>query len=753
MAENNDIGTMFVEIRADNKKIKSDIKRLEKQVANDTEKAGKKAGSMFTKGFATTLGILYSLKKAFSIATEAKNVARDAVETRSKFDTVFESIKKGANRMADNFAKSFGLAGTTARELLGSTGDLLVGFQFTEKQAIDLSMQVNSLAQDLASFTNYSGGAKGASEALTKALLGETESAKSLGIVIQQGTKEFKAKVEAVKEEMGMTTQQAKAIVILKEAYKQSGKAVGDYARTKDSLANAERRANEELKASLEIVGKKLTPIFAYGTTIVANFLRAFTESDMDKAIRRLNELGLKADDLNKIINAKTVRENLSEIKDLTDEIHLTGSKGFDFGNVEVRFERLKELYQTLKSFGKTNYTEFLERARKEMAYMRDDTVSLDDKQERLRGTTEHLRDLYKLYAKQQAKGTSTDSTEKLIAFYEDLSAQQEKIISKYVKINQLKKENEKIKNPDANSGDNKGDTGGDLADEIKSTDDSLNGLQAQYDELDKKIKSTSPDSPLLDGMIQKLVTLQKQIDETTAKLDTMKARAQIKLEPKLDVSGLPAMPTENQTTTLQQDQEARDIQQEMDDFDTSVSGTMDVSVDKAGEMGNILSDSATIFSKIMSDAFDMSLSEWEKMRKAMAGLVSVASGDVTGFVDIFQAITAHSGGSFKDGRKIASFSGGVSGFVVPPGFPKDSYPIMVESGEKLDVTPANSVGNTEKMLAQVNTSIQAMNKTLMYKNMSPVVVNTFDADSITEGVIKPSENKLTAQGVKLDEY
>ena len=171
-------------------------------------------------------------------ANSLKNAASDAVEARSKFSAVFSSIGSESETAADKLAKSFGLSGTNARMLLGDTGDLLSGFGFTQKASLDLSTQVNSLAVDLASFTNFSGGAKGASDALTKALLGERESLKSLGIAILE--KDVKTKVSQMVAEGHRfeSLRQAKAVATLALATEQSKNAIGDFARTSGDLAN-----------------------------------------------------------------------------------------------------------------------------------------------------------------------------------------------------------------------------------------------------------------------------------------------------------------------------------------------------------------------------------------------------------------------------------------------------------------------------------------------------------------------------------
>jgi hypothetical protein len=189
------------------------------------------------------------------------NAASDATETASKFNQVFDTVEGKANKVADEFSKSFGVAGSTARQMIGDTGDLLVGFGFTGDAALKMAKDVNELASDLASFQNFSGGAKGASIALTKALLGETESAKSLGIVIRQTTPEFRKNVETIQRAQGVTLLQAKSIEILRIATSQSRKAVGDVNRTWADYANVQRRSDEATKNLSESFGRLLIPL------------------------------------------------------------------------------------------------------------------------------------------------------------------------------------------------------------------------------------------------------------------------------------------------------------------------------------------------------------------------------------------------------------------------------------------------------------------------------------------------------------
>ena len=195
-----------------------------------------------------------------AMGAAAVKFGSDLEETDAKFRTVFSSIEDQAVKTADALANSFGLSELASKQLLSSTGDLLVGFGFTEASALQLSEQVNRLAIDLASFSNFEGGATGASQALTKALLGETESAKALGIVIRQNTTDYKDRTKEIMASQGVSEIQAKAINNLEIATKQSSKAIGDFNRTSESFANQLRMAKQELIDIASGFGQILIP-------------------------------------------------------------------------------------------------------------------------------------------------------------------------------------------------------------------------------------------------------------------------------------------------------------------------------------------------------------------------------------------------------------------------------------------------------------------------------------------------------------
>ena len=207
-------------------------------------------------------------QRIFQLGKALNQAASNAEETQNKFTVVFRGINKEAQATADALAKNFGLSSRASQQLLSDTGDLLTGFGFSRQEALKLSNQVQMLAVDLASFTNYSGGAEGASRALTSGLLGEREAMKALGIAIDEDD----IKLEALNRGLDPKnlTRQEQAAITLAIAMKQSGNAIGDFARSNLSFANQARIAQantENLKVSL---GKGLLP-FVNAVTVAFN--------------------------------------------------------------------------------------------------------------------------------------------------------------------------------------------------------------------------------------------------------------------------------------------------------------------------------------------------------------------------------------------------------------------------------------------------------------------------------------------------
>lgn len=191
---------------------------------------------------------------------ESVKLASDAEETQQAFNVTFSSIRDEAELTATALAKNFNLAGEEAKRLLFNTGDLLTGFGFAQREALGLSNRVQELAADLVSMRNIEGGVNRASRALTSAILGEREAAKTLGIVISETAIQSRLAAQGKKNLTGNALLQAKAEITLAMAYEQSKNAIGDAARSADSYANQQRRLANNVKDFKVALGAELLP-------------------------------------------------------------------------------------------------------------------------------------------------------------------------------------------------------------------------------------------------------------------------------------------------------------------------------------------------------------------------------------------------------------------------------------------------------------------------------------------------------------
>lgn len=264
------LSNINIKIGANLDSFRTSMQKIERQM----QKTGAKLQSIGTK---MSIGITVPI---LAIGTASLKAASDAEETFSKFDTVFRDVAKSANDSFETLRNEYGLSSRAAKQLLGDTGDLLTGFGFSQEAALDLSTEVNKLAVDLASFTNYAGGAEGASEALTKALLGERESVKALGIAILEEDVNKQMAINTAKGLTFETERQAKAQATLDLAIQQSTNAIGDYARTSESFANQSRLLRARLEDLSQELGKVLLPLATKIVTKLKNVAEAFSSLD-----------------------------------------------------------------------------------------------------------------------------------------------------------------------------------------------------------------------------------------------------------------------------------------------------------------------------------------------------------------------------------------------------------------------------------------------------------------------------------------
>lgn len=231
---------------------------LKKVSAPQLDALGKKfqnVGSKMTSaGRTMSTDVTPALTAGFGLAIKE---ASDFEENLNKVDVTFGTSSKAVKQWADSATKNFGLSKNAALEMTSQFGDMGTSMGLSQKNASQMSMSLAGLAGDLASFKNI--GVDEAMTALNGVFTGETESLKTLGIVMTEtNLKQFADDCGLVYEEM---TQAEKVQLRYNYVMAQTKNAQGDYARTSDGTANSIRTLTQSLSNLAIAFGELVLPI------------------------------------------------------------------------------------------------------------------------------------------------------------------------------------------------------------------------------------------------------------------------------------------------------------------------------------------------------------------------------------------------------------------------------------------------------------------------------------------------------------
>lgn len=178
-------------------------------------------------------------------------------------------------------------------------------------------------------------------------------------------------------------------------------------------------------------------------------------------------------------------------------------------------------------------------------------------------------------------------------------------------------------------------------------------------------------------------------------------------------------------------------------------------------EQREYLLSSASQFSDAMANAFDKSgkgflswintaLQAALQISKILDSGKGASAGGILGMltsvIPFFKF--AHTGGDFVGtGSGVMRMAGGGS-FVVPSGFPNDSFPLMVESGERVSVTSTNRMGQESQYLKQLIDRVDTLNAyTISNANKSNNGNIRLDAEIKNESIYLSNKKALRQYG------
>lgn len=229
------------------------------------------------------VGITLSVAGIKSAIDGCVEVASSIEEMQNKFDVVFGDMRNEVDKWAQEYSDAIGRNKNDIKTYLADQQNLLVGFGMTRQAGAEMAEQMTSLALDLASFGNMDETAS--VNAMTKAVMGESEAAKTLGAVLNDSTRAQAMATLGLKGTYDKLDQLTKMQVNYQAILQQSPDAIGDCQRSLDSYESTKKRYIAKLKEIKTIVGQFFLPTYqkilgigTKGLTMIRDWLQKLTD-------------------------------------------------------------------------------------------------------------------------------------------------------------------------------------------------------------------------------------------------------------------------------------------------------------------------------------------------------------------------------------------------------------------------------------------------------------------------------------------
>jgi hypothetical protein len=246
-------------------------------VGDAAEKTGRK-GEMLKKGLAVGAAAVAAAGAAAAVAgVKLFNHASALEAMGNKAKTVFGDQIGVVDKWAKANAGAMGLSSREAVGLAASFGDLLIPMGFTREAAAKMSTDVVGLSGALSQWSGGQTSAADAADILAKAMLGETDGLKSLGIAISAADIDAQLLKNGTNNLTGAQLAQAKATATQELIFAKSTDAQAAFKEGGNKLLSAQNSLRAKMKEVYDEAAVRLIPVFtAVATFVVDKMVPAF---------------------------------------------------------------------------------------------------------------------------------------------------------------------------------------------------------------------------------------------------------------------------------------------------------------------------------------------------------------------------------------------------------------------------------------------------------------------------------------------
>ncbi len=260
------IGTVFLTLAAD-------PSQFNRQIHQSAAGAGNSFSNAFRSAF-QAIGVAAILNGLRSITTESINLASDLVEVQNVVDTAFGEMAYKAEEFAKICVEQFGISELSAKQTASTFMAIGTGMDISSEAASDMAINLAKLSADVASFYNLN--YEEASTKLKSVYTGETETLKSLGVVMTEvNLKNYMLK-KGYTQQYEELDAASKATLRYNFVMDSLSLSIGDFQKTSDSWSNSTKKLKENIKSAYVSIGQiaiqYLTPVLNILNEIVDSF-------------------------------------------------------------------------------------------------------------------------------------------------------------------------------------------------------------------------------------------------------------------------------------------------------------------------------------------------------------------------------------------------------------------------------------------------------------------------------------------------
>lgn len=359
-------GQVVFEITADGKHVKANIKDITKAIETEGKKWDKAASDStdkMGKSFLNLKTIATTAVAAIGAAIvkfgmESIEAASDLREVQNVVDTVFGDGAAQIETWAKKAGDQFGLTETKAKKFTSTLGAMMKSSGLAGDQIVGMSTDLAGLAADMASFYNLE--FDEAFDKIKSGISGVTMPLKALGIDMSVANLNAFALAQGMEKTFDQMDQSEQTMLRYQYLMSATADAQGDFEKTSDGFANAQRRIQASIESIETSVGNIMLPSLEKALGGVASFLAGIASDMMPEktVMDEFNEIEIdtadKLNDLNETYEkAEAIIKLLEQIGQQTVTLNngstITLENLFgDLGNIEANGGDVRGYLQSL---------------------------------------------------------------------------------------------------------------------------------------------------------------------------------------------------------------------------------------------------------------------------------------------------------------------------------------------------------------------------------------------------------------------